>query len=434
MSKMLRAKALILALLPVVAVTAVMATPALQRPVPPAAGAARAPLAAVTDRVLPACMFIGGGCGVAISPDGYVITNAHVVTGSKRWRIRSAAGGTWTADVVGKATMTDLALLKIRGKKMPPHLTLGDSDRLRGGQEVIAVGNPFGLGNVDGVPSVSLGSVSAVGVDRPHARDCVVTDAAINPGNSGGPLVTADGVLVGVNGQVATRFGVRANTGIGYAISSNQILRYLPALKAAGGKDVSPGAIAGASLAGSGHGRAVVRRVKRGSPAGRAGIRPGDVIRQLGPWTVRTGNHLNTLATRYPAGATVGVTVLRGGKPLRLRVALEAPKRGLLGLVFERGSRKSLKVERGVPGGPAHRAGGTPGDVVRGMDLYRFHDRQSLQAVLAQAYAGQTVHLILHRKGADLTLLVRLAPADEVRELSRARRARPAAASPSPRR
>ena len=259
-----RTKVLILLVLAASAVAA--ASPAPAAPATrPVARVVRSPLARAVDRAAGAYMFIGGGSGVAIRPDGCVITNAHVVQGSKKWRIRSGTGKAYTADVVGRAPMTDLALLKIRGKDLPPHLPLGDSDRLRPGQPVVAVGNPFGLGNVDGIPAVSVGSVSALGVDRPHARDCVVTDAAINPGNSGGPLMTTDGRFVGVNGQVATRFGVRANTGVGFAISSNQVRRYLPALQAAGGGEVAPGAVAGAELVYGGIDEARIGMVTPGS-------------------------------------------------------------------------------------------------------------------------------------------------------------------------
>ena len=222
MNTMLRTKALILVLSLASAVAAAAPPPA-PPATQPAARVARALVSEVLDRAAGAFMFIGGGSGVAIDPDGYVITNAHVVQGSKRWRMRSGAGKAYTADVVGRATMTDLALLKIRGEDLPPHLPLGDSDALHPGEPVVAVGNPFGLGNVDGVPAVSLGSVSALGVDRPRAWDCVVTDAAINPGNSGGPLINADGEVIGVNTMIFSTSG--GNVGLGFALPINRVRR-----------------------------------------------------------------------------------------------------------------------------------------------------------------------------------------------------------------
>ncbi len=417
MSKTLRTKALILTVLlaaTVAATAAATVAPAtVAKPVPPDG----APLARVRERVLPAYMFIGGGSGVVISPDGYVITNAHVVQRSKRWRLRAADGKTYTADVVGRAPLTDLALLKIRGNDLPPHVTLGDSDRLRPGQTVIAVGNPFRLGDIDGVPSVSLGSVSAIGVDRPNARDCVVTDTAINPGNSGGPLVTADGVMVGVTGQVATRFGIKANTGVGYAISVNQVRRYLPALRAAGGKVISPGSLEGVALVYAVDKPARVRKVTTGSRSAKAGLRAGDVIKRLGLWPVRTSGHLVALLSRYPAGTTVDVIVSRGGKPLRLRLPLGTPVPGAVGVVFDRKKRTSLRIERVVRGGPADRAGIRSGDVVYGVGGFLVNTRKDVRARLAEASAGQILHMTIRRKGKHIPMQIRLVPATEVKRL-----------------
>jgi len=415
MNTMLRTKALILVLSLASAVAAAAPPPA-PPATQPAARVARAPVSEVLDRAAGAFMFIGGGSGVAIDPDGYVITNAHVVQGSKRWRMRSGAGKAYTADVVGRATMTDLALLKIRGEDLPPHLPLGDSDALHPGEPVVAVGNPFGLGNVDGVPAVSLGSVSALGVDRPRAWDCVVTDAAINPGNSGGPLMTTDGRVVGINGQVATRFGVRANTGIGFAISSNQIRRYLPALREAAGAEVAPGALAGATLDYDRAGEARVDKVADGSAAQKAGLRPGDVVRRIGQWDVRDSGHLTALVGRFPAGADVELAVSRDGQTRRLRMTLGAPVPGAVGVVFHRGNQ-SLRIDRVVPGGPADHAGIQPGDVIRGISGFRIRRRSEFQAILSNAHAGETVHLTLAREGKDIPVAVRLAPAAEIQKL-----------------
>jgi len=414
MSTILRIKAVVLVLsLASLAAAAAPPPPPASRP---AARTARAPLAEMLRRVNGAYMFIGGGCGVAISDDGYVITNAHVVGTGRKWRLRSGTGKAYTADVVGRAPNADLALLKVRGKDLPPHLELGDSDRLRPGQPVVTVGNPFNLAGVNGVPAVGLGSVSALGVDRPNARDCVVTDAAINPGNSGGPLLTTDGKLVGINEQVAPRFGVRANTGVGYAVSSNQVRRYLSALKAAGGKEVASGMLTGVEMVQGAIGEARVGKVAADCPAARAGLRPGDVVRRLGDWPVRDSGRLIALAERYPTGAQVELVVVRGGKTLRLAVTLGAPVPGAVGVVFSRGNR-SLRVDRVVPGGPAQRAGVRAGDVIRGVSGHRLGRRRDFEAILSRAHAGETVHLVIRRGGKDIPIAVRLAPANHIRRL-----------------
>ena len=191
-------------------------------------------------------MFIGGGSGVIVSPDGLMLTNDHVIGSKRAFTVRIGDGRSLKAKVLGTDPEGDLAALRIAlpAGETVPHLELGDSDELRVGDEALAVGNPFALGVLDQSPTFTVGIISAVNHTQGTYAECIVTDAEVNPGNSGGPLVNMAGEVVGINGQISTRFGLRSNTGLGFAISSRQIKLWLPRLEAAGGGDSSSGDLA----------------------------------------------------------------------------------------------------------------------------------------------------------------------------------------------
>ncbi|MEK7449593.1 MAG: trypsin-like peptidase domain-containing protein [Planctomycetota bacterium] len=189
----------------------------------------------VSEKVIPAYVFIAGASGVLVSPDGYVLTNYHVVANSVKWDVFRADGKSYEAERIGCDPTGDIALLKIKDAKELPYLEFGDSDTLEVGQPVIVVGNPFTIGISDLEPTVTFGLISALHRFQNDYSDAIQTDAAINPGNSGGPLITLDGKIVGINGKLETEIGfIFANTGIGYAIPANQIKRFLPKLKTEG--------------------------------------------------------------------------------------------------------------------------------------------------------------------------------------------------------
>jgi serine protease Do len=380
--------------------------------------AERARLRGVIDKAVAAYVFVGGGSGAVISPDGYVITNNHVAgrTTSGRWTLFNAAGRRFVADIVGLAPATDLALLKIRKAKDLPYLPLGDSDALAVGDTVIAVGNPFALGNIDHTPTVTIGVVSATGINRPYAGDAVVTDTPINPGNSGGPLVNLNGELIGVNGQVSTRFGIRANTGSGYAVSSNQVLRYLDALKAADGGPVYPGSLLEVRLSLDRDEAAGIREVTRPSPAHRAGLQRDDVIVQVGPWPVASVLELLQVLKRHPAGRVVPLVVLRDGKTQSLDVDLVAD-RVAPGVILDRKDKKSLKVDAVIPGSPADKAGILPGDVIERIGRRTLRNRRQYQLALSGLRAGIRVPLVLKRNGSSVPVRTRLARVWDLRKL-----------------
>ena len=368
------------------------------------------------ERGLAAYVFVGGGSGAIISPDGYVITNHHVAGGAKAWRIHTADGQPYVADLVGSVPASDLALLKIRDGADLPYLTLGDSDALEPGQTVLAVGNPFGVGTLDHTPTVTQGVVGAVGVDRAAAGDAVVTDAPVNPGNSGGPLIDLAGNLVGVNGQSASRFGIRANAGTGYAISSNQVRRFLDALKTAG-PVVHLGSINGATFEQLPSGSVRVREVLADSPAAEAGLQAGDIALLLGDWPVLTATQLQRLARRYPAGSRVGITVRRGEQSIGMTLALERREMGGLGIVFDPTSRSSLDIAAVIPDGPADQAGLQPGDTILRIAGRPLPNRAALQALVPRISPGQQVPLTIERDGQERDVNVRAIAVSELRRL-----------------
>ena len=179
----------------------------------------------------------GGGSGVVISPDGYAVTNFHVIQGCDNFmKCSMSDGNLYDAVIVGIDATGDVALIRLLGRDDFPVAKLVDSDQVRAGDGCFAVGNPFLLAT-DFQPTVSFGIVS--GTHRyqyPSGTileytDCIQTDAAINPGNSGGPLFNADGDLIGINGRGSFEKRGRVNVGVGYAISANQVKLFLSHLK-----------------------------------------------------------------------------------------------------------------------------------------------------------------------------------------------------------
>jgi serine protease Do len=283
--------------------------------------AAQEALSAAIEKASPAYVFITGdrslGSGVLITPDGLVLTNHHVIAGHDHWQVRLADGRIFTGKVLGKDPQGDIALLRLENANDMPHIPLvPDSDKVSAGQMVFAIGNPFGASGAFGDPSASLGVVSAVHRFQEGYSDAIQTDAPLNPGNSGGPLINLDGELIGINGRIQSRFAQRANTGIGFAVPTNQIKRFIPHFEKAGGGDVRHGLVKGLKFdfpPGEKSPQARVAAVMPGSPAGDALFAAGDLIVAVDGQPVNNYFRFLGVVGTYPQASEVPVTVERAG-------------------------------------------------------------------------------------------------------------------------
>jgi S1-C subfamily serine protease len=385
------------------------------------------------DRAMPAFVFIGGGSGVIISPDGEFLTNQHVALSSKRWQVRLADGRVVTARRLGADPYGDVALLKIEEAKDLVWVPLGDSDALLPGQPVVALGNPFALGGVlgeqRGEASVSVGIVSAIHRRQGAYMDAIQTDAAINPGNSGGPLINLRGELVGVNGRIATRFGNRVNSGVGFAIPVNQIRRFLPALRDGG--TVFHGMIEGLRVARRrrAEGGALVTGVRSGSPAGRSGFRIDDVVVRVDRYPTPTWSRFEGVVSSFPEGADLDVMVRRKDGERRLAVRLgrlrdrEAEIRFLaqttpteLGVRVDDAPAGGVVLVEVMEDSPAAAAGLKVEDVLVRLDGRRVSGRLEYFLILRWTRPGKPVPVEVIRNGKTVRVEATLRPRAEEEE------------------
>jgi serine protease Do len=391
-------------------------------------------LRAVCEKVRPAYVFFGQGSGVSISADGWVLTNFHVSGDKDGQQVRMPGGKVFSLDVVGWDPHGDVSLCKIRNAKDLPFLELGDSDRLAVGQPVIAVGNPFLLGNGSWEPTITYGIVSALHryMDNPGYFDAIQTDAQINPGNSGGPLITLDGRVVGINGRIdIKRFMNRVNTGIGYAIPSNQIRRYMDAFKA-GGK-VDEGYVDGIHIGECGRTDLAFEKVgeygdgvfvgglTEDTPGAMAGFQLKDIIFEIEGHRVYNANRFHGVVSGYPPGSTVRVRVRRGAEVKELKVFLGNPlkvrQRAEVASPLELGFTPSndfddlgVEVDAVEKGGPAEKAGLRPGDVIKKVDGRRVKSWEEFTSSVKLRKPGDTLKLQLLREGKELEIDLRTAP------------------------
>lgn len=266
----------------------------------------------------------GGGSGVIFTPDGFVLTNSHVVHGARYLTVTLSDGHALRADIVGDDPHTDLAVLRLDGSSLPC-ATLGDSRRLRIGQIAIAIGNPYGFHH-----SATAGIVSGLGRSL-RARsgrlidDIVQTDAALNPGNSGGALVTSQGDVVGI-----TTATILPAQGLCFAVASNTARFVATRVMSDGRVRRSYVGVGGQNTpVPREHARAsglavasgvLVLSVERGSPAHRAGLAEGDVIVSLGEHQVAGLDDLHRLLTDERIGESLPMTVLRRGRRVRCTI------------------------------------------------------------------------------------------------------------------
>ncbi|MDT8376450.1 MAG: DegQ family serine endoprotease [Mariprofundaceae bacterium] len=266
------------------------------------------------------------GSGFILSKDGYVITNNHVVDGADEVVVKNSEGDEFKAEVIGTDAKLDLALLKIEAKGLRG-VKLGDSDQLRVGDWVVAIGNPFGLEQ-----TVTAGIVSAKGrvIGAGPYDNFIQTDAAINPGNSGGPLFNAKGEVVGINTAIYSRSG--GNNGIGFAIPINLAHSVFDELRESGRvqrarlgvmiRDIDKETMKALGLKNR-HG-ALIPQVESGSAADKAGIQAGDVIVRIDEHEIRQAHDLPIRVARHKPGDRVQVEIIRDGKSITIPVVVEA--------------------------------------------------------------------------------------------------------------
>jgi serine protease Do len=346
------------------------------------------------------------GSGFIISSDGYILTNNHVIEGADKIVVKLSDKGRYDAEVVGRDPNTDIALLKIDPDHLLPVAKLGDSDSLRVGEWVIAIGNPFGFEH-----TVTMGIVSAKGrvIGAGPYDDFIQTDAAINPGNSGGPLFNLHGEVVGINTAI-----VAAGQGIGFAIPINMAKEILPQLKEKGrvvrgwlGIQIQPWEPGLAEKFGLKEERGVlVGKVIEGDPADRAGMKNGDIILEINGQEVKDTKDLLNKVARLKPGQRVEVVVLRDGKRKTLYVTLgERPseeqmarrqiqKEDKLGLAVqeitpELAKELGLKEPTGVlisevkPGSPASEAGLRRGDIIHEIEHQKIKDLEDYRRIIS---------------------------------------------------
>jgi S1-C subfamily serine protease len=291
----------------------------------------------------------GTGSGFVYDTEGHIVTNYHVVADAESVSVALAAGGIYTATIVGMDSSNDLAVLRIEAENVPAPIPLGDSDQLRVGQFVVAIGNPFGLDRTLTVGVISALSRVIESPDSSFIGQAIQTDAAINPGNSGGPLLDLQGRIIGVNAQIVSPS--QASAGIGFAIPVNTVRRVVPQLIAQGhyphpslGVSILRFEADGAQLLRQAGMEVpvdkglLVAEVTPGGPAAKAGIRAGDRVVSIGNAQIPVGGDIVTAVNGTPVttfqeltvylesetqvGDTVEVTIIRDGREMTVKVTL----------------------------------------------------------------------------------------------------------------
>jgi serine protease Do len=375
----------------------------------------------------------GVGSGVIISPDGYIVTNNHVVDGAIQVRVTLHDRRTMNAKVVGVDKLTDLAVLKIDATDLPS-IAWGDSAKLQPGETVLAFGSPFGYFRF----SVTRGIVSALDRPNPYSDDprkpgdFIQTDAAINPGNSGGPLVNAHGELVGIDTFIVSESG--SFSGAGFAIPSQIVHSVAEQLMKSGSvrhgylgmsmNDVTPDNAHFFNLQNASG--VIVAEVTPNSPASRAGLKRGDVITLLNGQKVIDGSGLQVTVSEETPGTNITLGILRNGKPQTLDLTVgeyranlqdtndsgEATPQGAkigIGVVdLTPDIREQLQVPDQVdgiavqsvrPGSPAEDAGIAPGDVILEVDRQAVKSANQFVGAVHANPLGNDILLLVWSKG-----------------------------------
>ena len=373
----------------------------------------------------------GVGSGFIVSADGFIMTNAHVVEGADEVYVMLTDKREFKAKVIGADARTDVAIIKIEGSGLP-RLALGDSNKLRAGEWVVAIGSPFGLDN-----SVSAGIVSAKARDTGDLVPLIQTDVAVNPGNSGGPLINMRGEVVGINSQIYSRSG--GYMGISFAVPIDEAIRVSEQLKSSGkvtrgrlgvqidevGKEVAE------SLGLAKAQGALIVRVEAGSPADKAGLTEGDIILKFNGATLDRASELQRQVAATKPGNRATLSVWRKGSTRDIVVTvgeMEAEKTAkkeekkskptqapnALGLVLSDltdAQRKELKVDSGVlvdaAEGPAARSGLTSGDVILQLNNADVKDVKQFNAMVAKLEPKRVVSVLVRRGDSSRFIAIR---------------------------
>ena len=366
------------------------------------------------------------GTGFIIDTEGFILTNNHVVEQTEELKVRLSDEKEFKAQIVGRDPKTDLALIKIDVQKPLVPLILGDSDSLEVGDWVVAIGNPFGLGN-----TVTAGIVSAKyrQIGGGPYDNFIQTDASINPGNSGGPLLDLDGEVIGVNSAIFSQNG--GNIGIGFAIPINMAKQLLPQLRQ--GKvsrswlgvmiqNITPELKAKLRL-GTDEG-ALVSDVVSGGPAEKAGIKRGDVILQFDGKPIRSSHELPFVVASTLIGKTVVVEVMRDNQRMNLQVETEELKeedeaapageaRPYLGMQvqpitpelaknFGLGRTSGVIIVEVANGSPAAESGLTAGDIIVEIDQQPVGNIEVFNRLLSGVKEGETLLFLIDRGGTTI--------------------------------
>ncbi|MCV2354501.1 DegQ family serine endoprotease [Paucibacter sp. B2R-40] len=376
----------------------------------------------------------GVGSGFILSADGYVMTNAHVVSGADEVWVTLTDKREFKAKVVGADRRSDVAVLKIEATGLPA-VKIGDVGRLKVGEWVMAIGSPFGFDN-----TVTAGIVSAKARDTGDFLPLIQTDVAINPGNSGGPLLNMRGEVVGINSQIYSQSG--GFMGISFAIPIDEAVRVSDQLRGSGRVvrgyiGVAPDDLSKEVAESIGLGKAsgaLIRSVTSGGAADKAGIEGGDVITKFDGKTVDKATDLRRIVGGMKPGSKVVVQVFRRGamKELNLTVGEmpddakartgEAEPKPIAGAVAALGlqvsdlsdaQRRELKLRAGVrvdaASGVAARAGLREGDLILAVDNTEVSSVKQFQALMSKAEKAKLINLMVRRD--DIVSFVLLRPA-----------------------
>ncbi|HYA88270.1 MAG TPA: DegQ family serine endoprotease [Nitrospirota bacterium] len=384
------------------------------------------------------------GSGVIVSEDGYIITNNHVIEKAQEIKVLLLNKKDYNAKLVGADPKTDIAIIKIDAKGLPA-LPWGDSNKLRVGEIVFAIGNPFGLNQ-----TVTMGIISAVGranVGIADYEDFIQTDAAINPGNSGGALINARGELIGINTAILSRTG--GYQGIGFAVPSSMarqvmdsLVKYKKVVRGWLGVSIQEVTSDLAEEFGVKDLKgALVSGVMKGSPAEKAGIKQGDVILQYNGKDVEDTGHLRNMVSQTPINMAIKIKVLRQKKEIVLDVVIaELPKKmaeeltrneeqgnamneeesaALAGLVVRQltpdlaqrfgldENEKGIVVVRVEGGSRMAEAGIKAGDIILQINQKNIATIEDYKKASSKIKTKERILFLIRRKGQDLFVTVR---------------------------